>query len=59
MSNTAQNAEFKSNLVAQERPKRGVFRHYCAIASIVVSITATIAWNAFLFWAALRIVGIL
>jgi hypothetical protein len=59
MSNTAQSVEFNSGPVAQERPKRGPFRYYCAMAIIVVSIPATLAWTAFLFWTALRIVGIL
>jgi hypothetical protein len=59
MTNTTQNAEFNSDLAAKERPKGGAFSHYFAVAIIVASIPATLAWTALLFWAALRIVGIL
>jgi hypothetical protein len=59
MSSTVQNDEFKSDVAAQQRPKYGVFWHYVAVAIIVASILATLAWIAFLFWAALRIVGVL
>jgi hypothetical protein len=59
MTNTAQNVEFNVDLAAQERPKSGEFTHYCAMAIIVASIPATLAWIAFLSWAVLRIVGIL
>jgi hypothetical protein len=56
MSNTA---EFNSDLTAQERPKSGALKHYCAIAIIVASISATLAWSAVLFWLVLRILGVL
>jgi hypothetical protein len=59
MSNTAQKAESNVDLAAQERPKNGAFKHYCATAIIVASIPATLAWTAFVLWAVLRIGGIL